>query len=167
MEIWLDRKSILPAGQLKMISVADMHPLAVSDEVTIDEQFELEELLDRTNIERSGIRDARLISIMLRSDDGNLYAGLYGFTWGGYCEVKTIWVAEGRRNEGLGKRLMLAAEAEAARRGCGTIVLSTHSFQAPGFYKKLGFKTVATIEDCPVGYSFILLVKQLTARQEA
>ena len=30
--------------------------------------------------------------------------------------------------------------------------LDTHSFQAPGFYRKLGCQEIAVIEDCPPGH---------------
>ena len=136
-------------------------PLDISDAPSVDDQRELERRLDEHNIEHTGIRDARLLSIMLRSPAGTLDAGLYGHTWGGCCEIKTLWVAATRRGEGLGRRLMHTAEDEAVRRGCTRIVLSTHSFQAPDFYARLGFRQVASIEDCPTGHSHILMMKRI------
>jgi len=38
------------------------------------------------------------------------------------------------------------AEAEARKRGCSNATLNTFSFQAPEFYRKLGYRIVATIE---------------------
>jgi GNAT superfamily N-acetyltransferase len=86
-------------------------------------------------------------------EDGEMTAGLSGYTWAGIAEVKVLWVREDRRRDGLGRQLMAAAIAEARARGCRFLFLSTHSFQAQGFYEKLGFETLATIPDKPLGHA--------------
>jgi ribosomal protein S18 acetylase RimI-like enzyme len=86
-------------------------------------------------------------------EDGRLIAGLSGYTWGGIAEVRQLWVDRAHRGEGMGEALMRAAIAAAQARGCRFMFLSTHSFQAPGFYEALGFETVATLADKPVGHS--------------
>ena len=110
---------------------------------------------------RTGITDVRLLAIILRDADDDIVAGLYGWTWGGCCELKTLWVHEYWRGLGLGTRLMAAAEEEARARGASQIVLSTHSFQAPDFYRRLGFDSVGQVEDYPVGHQNIFLRKRL------
>jgi ribosomal protein S18 acetylase RimI-like enzyme len=125
-----------------------------------DVQF-LEDRIDEFNVSCSGIDDVRLLAIILRDRDGSIVAGLYGWTWGHCCEVKTLWVHERWRGRGLGTGLMTAAEAEARRRGAAQMVLSTHSFQAPDFYRRLGFESVGRVEDYPVGFASIYLRKRL------
>jgi len=121
----------------------------------------LEDRLYEYNVERTGIADGRLLAILLRDRDDDLIAGLYGWTWGHCCEIRTLWVDEQWRGQGLGTRLMAAAEAEARARGAVQMVLSTHSFQAPDFYRRLGFEPVGTIEEYPAGHQHIFLRKRL------
>ena len=142
-----------------------LHPtsIAVSDQLSDEDQLELDRLVDSHNMERSGIQDARLLSIMLRSPADALFAGLHGYTWGGYCEIKSLWVAKERRGRGLGSLLLMAAEREAASRACRRVLLTTHSFQAPAFYRRHGYREVASIAHCPEGHAYILMSKILYA----
>jgi len=125
-----------------------------------DIQF-LDDRIYEYNASRTGIADGRVLAIILRDREHAIVAGLYGWTWGKCCEVKILWVHERRRGEGLGTRLMTEAEAEARRRGAAQIVLSTHDFQAPEFYRRLGFEPVGHIENYPVGHRSIFLRKLL------
>jgi ribosomal protein S18 acetylase RimI-like enzyme len=121
----------------------------------------LDHRVDEYNITRTGISDARDLAIVLRDSDGELVAGLYGWTWGLCCEVRTLWVHEQWRGRGVGTRLMTAAQREARARGATQMVLSTHSFQAPEFYRALGFEVVGEVEDYPIGHRSIYLRKRL------
>ena len=67
--------------------------------------------------------------------------------------VTHLWVAENCRSQGLGRWLLESAEAEALRRNCSQVILSTHSFQAPGFYERQGFAPVASVQDWPAAHS--------------
>ena len=134
---------------------------AVADDPSARDIAALDDRINQFNAERSGVEDASYLSIMLRTASGELYAGLHGHSWGGYCEIKLLWVADDRRGQGIGSGLIEAAEAEALARGCDRIILSTHSFQAPGFYDRHGFRIVAEIADCPRGFSHLVLVKYI------
>ena len=90
-------------------------------------------------------------SCFLRDDDGALVAGIAGFTWGGYAQIDFLWVTTEHRAQGLGRRLVEAAEAEAEARGCRTIVVSSHSFQAPAMYRHLGYAEIGAADDAPIG----------------
>lgn len=138
-----------------------LEPLVVSDSPTAHDVRLLESRIDEFNLSHTGIRDARLLSIVVRERDDSIIAGLYGWTWGGCCEVKTLWIHERWRHRGLGTRLMTAAEAEARARGAVQMVVSTHSFQAPEFYRRMGFEEVGRVDDYPVGYQSIYMRKPL------
>ena len=94
--------------------------------------------------------------------DGEILAGgAYGWTWGGTCYIRYLFVPAGLRRLGLGRKIMRAVESEARRRGCHQIMLETHSFQAPGFYRKLGFEVAAEVQDYPRGHRHMTMVKAL------
>ena len=138
----------------------DRSPFPILENPDRDEIQFLDERIDEFNLSTTGITDVRLLTIIVREGE-EIVAGLYGWTWGTCCEVKTLWVHERMRGRRLGTRLMGAAEAEARKRGASQIVLSTHSFQAPAFYERLGFDPVGYVEDYPIGHRSIFLRKRL------
>jgi GNAT superfamily N-acetyltransferase len=112
------------------------------------------------NAEITGLRDGRLLSVKA-ADDGALVGGLSGWTWGACGFVDALWVEAGCRGRGLGTSLMDAAEQEMVRRGCRQVVLATHSFQAPEFYRRRGYRRVADVPDYPAGHAWLLFTKPL------
>jgi len=67
-----------------------------------------------------------------------------------------------QRGCGQGTQLLAAAEREILRRGCDQVALSTHSFQAPGFYARFGFQECGRTPGYPRGHDQIHLVKRLS-----
>jgi len=70
-------------------------------------------------------------------------------------------VSDRVRGSSYGTRLMEHIEREAIARGCTDAYLDTFSFQAPEFYKRLGYEVFGELEDFPVGHSRIFLRKRL------
>src|SRR5262249_4629241 len=105
-----------------------------ADVASEDIQF-LDDRIYEFNMEATGIRDGQLLGIFLRDAAGTIEAGLSGWTWGDCCRIEKLWVRADLRGNGLGRRLVDAAEREAARRGCRRVALDSHSFQAPAFYQ--------------------------------
>jgi GNAT superfamily N-acetyltransferase len=122
----------------------------------------LDQEIDAFNVAATGHADGRLLSIAVRGDDGELRAGLSGWTWGGCGYVEFLWVRPGDRGSGLGARLLAAAEREMRRRGCDQVHLRTHSFQAPGFYARFGYTECGRTPGYPRGHDQIHLVKQFS-----
>jgi GNAT superfamily N-acetyltransferase len=109
----------------------------------------LREGLYEYNVRATGISDGNFLSLFARAPDGSPVAGIFGWTWGGTCYIRYLFVSENMRGQGQGTRLMRAVETEAKSRGCRQIVLETHDFQAPRFYQKLGFTRVYAIDELP------------------
>jgi GNAT superfamily N-acetyltransferase len=136
--------------------------IRILDTAAAADRAELEERIHAFNVEQTGYRDGRDLCCFVRDDRGRLVAGVDGFTWGGYARIDGLWVDEALRGGGLGRRLLEAAEAEALRRGCATIVLDTHEFQAPWLYERFGYELAGTTHDTPAGFRQLLFQKRLT-----
>ena len=127
-------------------------------------------LVDRIyefNAKATGYFDGMLLAGCVRSDTGEVIAGFNGHTWGGCCELSHVWVHEQYRRRGLGALLLRSAEAEAVARGCVQVVLATHSFQAPGFYERMGYERKYAIEGRPKDHADIIYVKVLQSENGA
>jgi len=48
-----------------------------------------------------------------RDDEGTILAGVYGWTWGRFCEIESLWVRSDHRRSGLGTRRPEADAGEA------------------------------------------------------
>ena len=93
-------------------------------------------------------------------DGEAIVAGLAGETYAGWLFIKYLWVSEALRGRGIGRELMGAAERRAVERGCHSAWVDTFSFQAPGFYPKLGYEPFGEL-DYPPDFRRIFLRKRL------
>ncbi|MDG4793565.1 GNAT family N-acetyltransferase [Micromonospora sp. WMMD1082] len=104
------------------------------------------------NQQATGAGDEADLSVRVTGGDGELIAGLTGWSWGACAGINMVWVHEERRGEGWGGRLLAAAEQEARRRGCTEISVASFSFQAPGFYRRHGYLDTGRREGIPGGH---------------
>ena len=109
-----------------------------------------------------GIRDYEPLGMVLRAPDGVIVGGLHGATMWGWLMIDGLWVAEEQRGEGLGRRLVLGAEAAAITRGCRGAWLGTFDFQARAFYERLGYVVFAELPDFPAGHTHYHLEKRFS-----
>lgn len=100
------------------------------------------------------------LAVVVRDPAGLVIGGLWGTTSYRWLFVRYLVLPEAMRGRGIGTDLMAAAEQEARRRGCLGMWLDTFSFQAEGFYHKLGFTTFGTIADYPPGGARHFLAKR-------
>jgi ribosomal protein S18 acetylase RimI-like enzyme len=145
--------------------LAGPRPAAGSGRVEPAADASLRELLrvrlGEFNVGATGIRAYWPVAFQVRDGRGDVVAGVTGWIWGGTCYVEFLWVAEGERGRGLGSQLIEEVERTARERQCHQIALETFSFQAPGFYERLGFESVGAFADYPQGHSMIFVRKRL------
>src|SRR4051812_34455455 len=98
-------------------------PVTEADAKALDDE------INAFNLACTGMDDFQRLGWVLRDVNG-IAAGIAGWTWGGCCEIRSLWVRESLRHQGWGSQLLKRAEEEVLRRGCDVITLDTHSFQA-------------------------------------
>ena len=138
--------------------------LVVEDDPDPADVARLEARVVETTARATGHGDEVQLAIFGRDGDGAMIAGVYGWTWGGCCEIQHLWVDQSRRGEGLGAALMDAAEAEALRRGCGQVVLFTHAANAGAGgdrWTRRGYELVGRVDDYPRGDAALWFRKRL------
>ncbi|MEU4542181.1 GNAT family N-acetyltransferase [Nonomuraea dietziae] len=114
------------------------------------------------NSAATGAQDRGTLSVKVTDDDGDLVGGLTGWTWGGLCGIELLWVREDSRKDGWGAKILMAAEEEARRRGCDRVIVSSFTFQAPGFYQRHGYVETGRSPGIPGGHEDVHLFKSLT-----
>src|SRR6476660_1912296 len=114
----------------------------------------LSDELDRVNAAATrGTSAARELTVQIHGADGELAAGLSGWTWGVAAGIGMTWVRDDARGQGLGERLLADFEAEARSRGCTHVFVTSFTFQAPGFYEKQGYREIFRWEGVPTADS--------------
>lgn len=88
---------------------------------------------------------------LLAYSQGTLVGSLIGKVFLNWLHVDMIWVDEGLRRKGLGTKLMDLAKQAATTMQLSGIEVWTQSWQAPEFYRKLGYEELAAIEDFTPG----------------
>jgi GNAT superfamily N-acetyltransferase len=94
-------------------------------------------------------------------DELGVVGGLLGHTRWSWLYVAKLWVDERGRGQGIGTKLLAAAEELARTRGCTDASLDTFEYQARPFYEKLGYELFGTLDGYPPGYRQFYLRKRL------
>jgi GNAT superfamily N-acetyltransferase len=106
--------------------------------------------------------DFRPLAILVSDQEtGETLGGLWGWTSFAFLHIDVLYLPESLRGTGLGRSLIQQAEAEAIERGCHGAWLDTFSFQARGFYERLGYTVFGSIDNYPPGESRFFLRKTL------
>jgi GNAT superfamily N-acetyltransferase len=120
--------------------------------------------VNRFNVGATGQQEPLPLNLLVRGQGGAIRGGLLGNLWGGWLRLTHLWIDEPYRGRGLGRRLLEAAEQEAAEMGAQGCFLSAFDFQFPGFYRRLGYEVYGELPDHPPGHTTYHLRKWLTRR---
>jgi len=100
-------------------------------------------------------------SIVLKNTKNETVGAIVvSFRWEA-MHIETLWIDQSLRNQGLGTKLMEAVEKEAIKRKCYLSYTDTLSWQAPGFYEKLGYTLYGKLDNYPKGHSLSYFKKDL------
>ena len=123
--------------------------LRITDDGDERDVHEIHEMLKEYNRRHREASQSVPVGVFLENETGQKLAGLTGETFGNWLCIQYLFVSEQLRGQGIGSKLLEAAEAEAQKRGCKYAFVDTFSFQAPAFYEKHGYREVFTLEDYP------------------
>lgn len=137
------------------------NPLTICDTPADADRDAILAPLTAFNAERGYPADPRPVAILLHDEAGNVVGGLWGRTVYEWLLVEYLVVPEGMRGSNLGTQLMASAEAIAKDRGCVGSWLTTFTFQAQGFYERLGYSVFATLDNSPGDAVRIFMQKRL------
>ena len=125
-----------------------------------DEITEIKNMLEEYNTAHGAKSDGTPIAVYCEDEDGRKLAGITGIAFGNWLSIHFLFVSDTLRGQGIGARLIALAENEARAKGCKYAYVTTNSFQAPGFYTKLGYKCVFTQKEFPVNGEKFHLIKE-------
>lgn len=109
-------------------------------------------LLMTFNESKTGPSGFAPLAMVLEDSSGELIGGLWGRSVYDWLFVEHLFVPEHLRGRGLGTALMRKAEEVAIARDCIGVCLDTFDFNAPGFYRKLGYEVIAALDSPRRGF---------------
>ncbi|QZD69191.1 GNAT family N-acetyltransferase [Pseudomonas sp. 3-2] len=135
--------------------------IELSQEPTEEQRAAILAPLRAYNIAKAGPSLYEPVALLVRDDNDAILGGLYGHTFYRWLFIELLAVPEQGRGQGIGSKLMNMVEEFAREKDCVGIWLDTFDFQAPGFYKKLGYTECGEIVDYPLGHKRHFFQKRL------
>ncbi len=80
-------------------------------------------------------------------DSGEIIGSITGRAYYNEVHIGDLIIDKNFRGQNIGTKLVLVVEEEYRNKGFEKITLTTFGFQAPGFYKKLGYSLEFVRED--------------------
>jgi len=113
------------------------------------------------NAQKAGVSTPEPITLLVRDESGEILGGLHGRVFYRWLYIDLLSVPEQGRGQGIGSTLMQMAEDLAREKDCIGVWLDTFDFQAPAFYRKLGYSELGQIADYPPGHTRFFFQKRL------
>ncbi|HTV85349.1 MAG TPA: GNAT family N-acetyltransferase [Dyella sp.] len=118
--------------------------------------------LSQYNAAASGVDDQRPLAVLVKDPDTQqVLGGITGRTSRGMFFLEVFFLPESLRGNGIGSQALKMAEQEGWRRGCQAALLHTNTFQAPEFYRRNGWREIASIPSGPAGNCRVIFTKEL------
>jgi GNAT superfamily N-acetyltransferase len=120
----------------------------IQEPLTADIQSKFDVGLSNYDVKIKGVvgKSANVAFVAYLQDE--FAGGVIVTNFWGALHIKTLFVEEAYRSQGVGKLLIQKALSFAKEHRCKVAFVETMSFQAPQFYEKLGF----TLEFTRTGY---------------
>lgn len=99
--------------------------------------------------------------VSAKDSSGGLVGGLRGFVFLHWLNVELLFVDESARRQGVGHRLLAAAEQKARELGARNVTLNTFEWQARKFYLKQGYEEFGRIDNYIQGFYVAYMKKSL------
>lgn len=148
-------------GSIGKSGLPDKRGFTLCTEVSEEDEEILHEGLMRHVKAHVGDEDkTSSIKLTIKDDAGDLIGGLFAWTTLSNLIFEHLWIEEGYRGIGLGRRLMHEMERIARQRSCIASQASSFSFQSPGFFEKMGYQILGDSCGYPNGSKEYYLIKK-------
>src|SRR5271166_3248525 len=117
-----------------------------------EERITVEGLTQHTLEIAAPLYEDEPFSLLAYSGD-KLVCEFIGKTFWNWLYIDLLWVSDKARKSGLGSRLMKEAEDKARELKLTGIYCWTQSWQAEGFYRKMGYEEFTAFRDFPPGHT--------------
>lgn len=113
------------------------------------------------NKQQAGNDNAKPLCYVMKDQDDAIVAGIIGVVYWDWLSLDLMWVRDDLRGKGYGSMLLTRLEKAAREHGAKHAHLDTFSFQAQGFYEKLGYEVFGKLENFPEGFQRLYMTKAL------
>lgn len=136
----------------KDINIEELAPFSTDIELTFTQKTEESSEESEIDSYRKSLSDVDKLfgAFVYTPDTQDIKGGVFGYiamnegAQSHYCYIYTLWLDESLRGKGVGTLLMAEAESYATGQGAQFIQLDTCGFQAPDFYRSIGYTVIET-----------------------